>query len=121
TPSSPPPTYTTLFRSTSSQAVPGKTSREKDGHITSWPLMRDSITFTPAEPRMAGVNALMAAKSLHKELPHIKSLARIAMIEPEEGSCMKSAIESAESRKEFEEILRNVGFSRTDAKTLVSR
>lgn len=36
-------------------------------------------------------------------------------------SDVKAAIETAESRKEFEEILRNAGFSRTDAKTLVSR
>ena len=37
-------------------------------------------------------------------------------------SDVKSAIEQAETRKEFEELLRNAGgFSRTDAKTLVSR
>jgi len=35
---------------------------------------------------------------------------------------VKSAIEQAETRKEFEELLRNAGgFSRTDAKTLVTR
>lgn len=37
-------------------------------------------------------------------------------------SDVKSAIEQAETRKEFEELLRNAGgFSRTDAKALVSR
>lgn len=37
-------------------------------------------------------------------------------------SDVKSAIEQAETRKEFEELLRNAGgFSRSDAKTLVSR
>lgn len=37
-------------------------------------------------------------------------------------SDVKSAIEQAETRKEFEELLRNAGgFSRTDAKTLVTR
>lgn len=106
---------------TSSEAIAGKTSRDEDGKITKWPLMRDSLTFMPAEPRMISSNAIHAAKSLHSQLPHIKSLARIADISAEESD-IKSAIDKADTYKEFERLLRDAGgFSRSEAQLLVSR
>ena len=100
---------------TSSEAIAGKTSRDEDGKITKWPLMRDSLTFMPAEPRMISSNAIYAAKSLHSQLPHIKSLARIADISAEESD-IKSALDKADTLKEFEIILRDAkGFSRSEA------
>lgn len=102
---------------TSSESISGKSVRAEDGMITKWPLKRDTLTFTPAEPRMITENVLNSAKSLQEQLPHVKSLARIT-----DQRHTKSAIEGADSYKEIERILRDVGrFSRSDATMLVSR
>ena len=104
---------------TSSEAAHGKTQRTEDGEIKKWPLVRDSLTFTPTEPRMLTANILLAAKSLHYAKPELKSLSELIA---QHNEVMKSAIEGAESRKEFEDLFRNVcGLSKGDAKTLVSR
>ena len=104
---------------TSSEAAHGKTQRTEDGEIKKWPLVRDSLTFTPAEPRMLTANVLLAAKSLHYAKPELKSLSELIA---QHNEVMKSAIEGAESRKEFEDLFRNVcGLSKGDAKALVSR
>lgn len=102
---------------TSSEAIKGATEKTKDGQITKWPIMRDSLTFTPAEPRMIGSNALRAAKSLFAEFPNSQSLSVLDGIES-----VKSSIEKTVTLKECERILRDAGgFSRTEAQTLVSR
>lgn len=102
---------------TSSEAISGKTVRLASGEITQWPLMRDTLTFTPAEPRMLGGNALTAAKGLYEHFPDSKSLA--VVVNPPD---FKSLIEGADSLKKIEAFLRDAGgFSRTDATALVSR
>lgn len=102
---------------TSSESVTGKSVRADDGMITKWPLMRDTLTFTPAEPRMLTENAIQSAKSLHQQLPHVKSLAQIV-----DQRHTKTALENADSLKSIERILRDAGrFSRSDAALLVSR
>lgn len=101
----------------SSEAIRGKTSRLPTGEITEWPLMRDTLTFTPAEPRMLKGNALKAARELYSEFPESKSLSIV-----DSASDFKAAIEQAASLKEIEAFLREAGgFSRTDATSLVSR
>lgn len=102
---------------TSSEAIQGKTERQADGRITKWPLMRDSLTFTPAEPRMISTNALRAAKSLRIDMPDSKSLEFADKLD-----CVKTEIQNAVSLKDCERLLRDAGgFSRTDAQTLVAR
>jgi hypothetical protein len=102
---------------TSSMAVPSGTKKTKDGEILAWPLMRDSLTFTPAEPRMLKENLLTAAKSLYEVFPYSKSLSRIV-----NKADVKSMIDAATSIKEIETLLREAGgFSRADATGLVAR
>lgn len=102
---------------TSSMAIPRGTKKTKDGEILVWPLMRDTLTFTPAEPRMLKENVLSAAKSLFEAFPHSKSLSRIVS-----KTDTKSLIDEATSIKEIETLLREAGgFSRADATGLVAR
>lgn len=49
---------------TSSEADPRQVQKAEDGAITRWPLMGDTLTVTPMEPRMLSQNVLQAAKSL---------------------------------------------------------
>lgn len=59
---------------TSSQAVSTGIKRNKAGEILKWPLRRDTLTFTPAEPRMLSDNALSAIKTLSELVPDLKAL-----------------------------------------------
>lgn len=65
---------------TSSEAVPEGIKCLEDGTITEWPLMGDTLTVSPTEPRMLaefGDNVLHAIKglaNLNPEIPAIKSL-----------------------------------------------
>ena len=83
----------------SSEAVAGKTHRE-GSNITEWPLKRDTLTVQPCEPRMMGANAMQACKSL--------------------GIKMQPEIKDAKTLKEVEGVLRNKGFSQTEATAIVS-
>jgi hypothetical protein len=49
---------------TSSQAEPGSVEKAADGQITRWPLVRDTITVQPMEPRMITENQLEVFKAL---------------------------------------------------------
>jgi hypothetical protein len=49
---------------TSSQADPEGVQKAADGQITRWPLVRDTITVQPMEPRMLQANQLQALKAL---------------------------------------------------------
>ena len=49
---------------TSSEADPESVQKADDGWIKRWPLMGDTLTVTPMEPRMLTANALAAAKAL---------------------------------------------------------
>jgi hypothetical protein len=49
---------------TSSQADPDHVEKATDGQITRWPLVRDTITVQPMEPRMIAENQLQALKAL---------------------------------------------------------
>jgi hypothetical protein len=49
---------------TSSQADPEGVEKAADGQITRWPLVRDTITVQPMEPRMIAENQLRALKAL---------------------------------------------------------
>lgn len=102
---------------TSSQAISGKTTRLPSGEITGWPLIRDTLTFTPAEPRMLKGNTLKAARELYTDFPDSKSLSIV-----DSPPDFKAAIDGAVSLKQIEAFLRDAGgFSRTDATALVSR
>ena len=54
---------------TSSLAVPSLVQKAADGQITRWPLMRDTITVSPMEPRMITENHLQAFKALGIPVP----------------------------------------------------
>lgn len=103
---------------TSSQAVSGKTVKKSSGEIIEWPLMRDSITFTPMEPRMLGENALSAAKSLVKLVPSCKSLRSLVGLKVVEAA---KNIELITDLKSAEKFLRDSGFSRTEAVSFMAR
>jgi len=59
---------------TSSEAVGAKVKRKANGEIQVWPLKRDALTVTPAEPRMISDNAITAIKALSKTFPNLKAL-----------------------------------------------
>jgi len=102
---------------TSSEAVSSGVRKKASGEIVSWPLMRDSLTVTPMEPRMIGENVLVAAKALAEFFPTSKSLAAMTGGTVEE--CL--TIEQITDLKTAEQYLRDVGLSRNVSKTFVSR
>ena len=59
---------------TSSEAVETQIKRKKTGEITAWPLMRDTLTVTPMEPRMLTENVLQSVKALSDRIPSLKAL-----------------------------------------------
>ena len=83
----------------SSEAVAGKTVRD-GSNIIDWPLKRDTLTVQPCEPRMMGANVMQACKSL--------------------GIKMAIDINSVKTLKEIESVLREKGFSQTEATAIVS-
>lgn len=103
---------------TSSQAVSGKIVKKSSGEIVEWPLMRDSITFTPMEPRMLGENALSSAKSLVELVPYCKSLRSLVGLKTIENA---KNIELITDLKSAEKYLRDSGFSRTEAVAFMAR
>jgi len=58
---------------TSSEPVQSRIAKAIDGHITRWPLKRDTLTVTPMEPRMLNENTLEALKALACEIPCVKN------------------------------------------------
>ena len=84
----------------SSEAVEGKTIRE-GSNIVKWPLKRDTLTVQPCEPRMMNENTMRAIKSLGIEM-------------------QETNIKDAKTLKEVESVLRNKGFSQTEATAIVS-
>ena len=102
---------------TSSEAIAGMTRKKNTGEIVDWPLMRDSLTVTPMEPRMIAGNVLTAAKALVEIFPHSKSLALMT------GAQIETAktIEQFESLQDAERRLRDAGMSRTEAVAFLSR
>jgi hypothetical protein len=104
----------------SSEAIPGATRKKSGGEIIEWPLMRDTLTVTPLEPRMMTGNVLTAAKALAEIFPNSKSLALAtgAMEKPESGI---KTIEALATLSDVEDYLRDAGKSRTEAKALLSR
>ena len=102
---------------TSSAAIHGQTRRKSSGEIVEWPLMRDSMTVTPVEPRMVTSNILTSAKALFEIFPHSKSLVALA----KRVVASSTVIESIASLGEMENYLRDAGgLSRTEAKALLS-
>lgn len=102
---------------TSSEAISGKVSKKSSGEIVDWPLMRDSLTVTPMEPRMIAGNVLTAAKALAEIFPHSKSLAFMTGAQAE----AQKTIEEIEDLKSAEQFLRDSGMSRREATAFISR
>lgn len=101
---------------TSSEAVSSGVRKKASGEIVSWPLMRDSLTVTPMEPRMIGENVLVAAKALAEFFPTSKTLAALTGGTVED----RVSVEDVKDLKSAEQYLRDAGLSRTEAKTFVS-
>lgn len=106
---------------TSSAAIPGKTKKTSAGEIVEWPLMRDSLTVTPMEPRMIAGNVLSAAKSLSEIFPYNKSLATLSGSKIIEPDAKIKSIEVIEDLKSAEQYLRDAGLSRAESKAFISR
>lgn len=90
----------------SSEAVAGEVEKGDSGEIKRWPLVRDTLTVSPMEPRMITANALVALKALSESAPALKALlptgevndAEAAM--PEAGSAPAATVaEDAETAK----------------------
>lgn len=105
---------------TSSEAVSGGVRKKSGGEIVEWPLMRDSLTVTPMEPRMIAGNVLTAAKSLAEIFPHSKSLALFTGAEIDDEPIVKS-IETIEDLKSAEQYLRDSGLSRRESVAFIAR
>jgi hypothetical protein len=102
----------------SSAAIPGKTRRKSSGEIVEWPLMRDSLTVTPMEPRMVTTNILTAAKALAEAFPHSKSLSALS----KRAVASRTNIEDFASLGDMESYLRDAGgLSRREAKAFLSK
>ena len=99
---------------TSSEAI-AKEAKRVGSEIVEWPLKRDSLTLTPAEPRMLSQNVIADAKSLYRAFPHSKSLCRVV------SSDIKAQIDEAKSINDLEAILRDAGLSRSAAKAMISQ
>lgn len=107
---------------TSSEAVSGKVSKRSNGEIVDWPLMRDSLTVTPMEPRMVTSNVLEAAKSLAEVFPSSKSLAMLAGNPIDEKPETLKSIELIEDLKGAEAYLRDsAGMTRSQALAFIAR
>jgi hypothetical protein len=105
---------------TSSEAVGGGVSKRSSGEIVDWPLMRDSLTVTPMEPRMITSNVLEAAKSLAEIFPNSKSLAMLAGNPIDDKH--ENAIELIEDLKSAEAYLRDsAGMTRSQALAFIAR
>jgi hypothetical protein len=59
---------------TSSEAIPDQVKKKKSGEIENWPLMRDTLTVTPMEPRNLSENVLQSVKALSDRIPGLKAL-----------------------------------------------
>jgi hypothetical protein len=103
---------------TSSEAIGGGVRKKSNGEIVEWPLMRDSLTVTPMEPRMVSSNILTAAKALVDIFPHSKSLNFLA----NRSETSTETIKSIASMGDMEDYLRDAGgLSRTEAKAILSQ
>ncbi len=107
---------------TSSEAISSGVRKKSTGEIVEWPLMRDSLTVTPMEPRMAGENVLAAAKALAEIFPACKSLAAAAGNPiTDEPDTVLGEVEAITEIKHASEILRNAGFSKRATLALLSK
>jgi hypothetical protein len=106
---------------TSSEAISGQVRKKSSGEIVEWPLMRDSLTVTPMEPRMITENILTAAKALSNIYQTSKSLAQIAGKEIEDPVIGLKAIEQIEDLRSVEQYLRDSGLSRREALAVISK
>ena len=70
----------------SSEAVPDNVKTLDDGAIVNWPLMRDTLTVMPVEPRMLQGNTLQALKALSKEFSAAKALLEKIIPNPSDQS-----------------------------------
>lgn len=59
---------------TSSEALETGIKRKNTGEILAWPLVRDTLTVSPAEPRMMQENVVSALKNLAEYVPEVKAL-----------------------------------------------
>lgn len=104
---------------TSSESIRSQIGKKSDGEITHWPLKRDSLTFTPMEPRMITSNVLGAAKSLAEFFPQNKALANLlGRPVPDEIR----SVERIETIRDAEAFLRDVGgLSKSHAAAFIGR
>lgn len=100
---------------TSSEAIAGLTRKKTSGEIVEWPLMRDSLTVTPMEPRMISGNVLNAVKALAEIFPSSKSLAMLT------GAPTALVRHGPANIREFERVLHEkCGLSAREAKRAAS-
>ena len=57
----------------STEAIPESVEKADNGEILTWRLRRDTLSFSPMEPRMLVQNELVALKALTDQFPELKS------------------------------------------------
>mgnify|MGYP000334571304 CR=1 FL=1 len=89
----------------SSEAIKGRVKKSITGEITEWPLMRDTLTVTPMEPRMISANSLAAIKALNIPIEDAEEI---------------DSLESCKTFKDIEAVLRHKhGLSQKAATAMV--
>jgi hypothetical protein len=79
----------------SSQAVASDVQKAANGEITKWPLLRDTLTVAPMEPRMLTANSLAALKALSAGNPALKSIVEQAELFSTPEATPKAASKTA--------------------------
>ena len=95
----------------STEAVGAGVEKGPNGEIKTWPIVRDTLTVSPMEPRMLSENTLSAIKSLSERIPALSTYlaetdAKAKTDGPEAGSAPAATVadESAEARRLLVEL-----------------
>lgn len=86
---------------TSSEPVQSGVRKSVNGAIEKWPLKRDSLTFTPMEPRMLSENAVTAIKAAAEKSSVVLAYAKsIGLIAEESSEDTEGDVEGQEEARE---------------------
>jgi HK97 family phage major capsid protein len=110
---------------TSSEADGAQVEKAADGRITRWPLVADTLTVSPMEPRMLSANALQAAKALGllAEEPEPEGEAEDAVSVAEPVKATTDVINETSTTEEDTDMAENEAVTMTpdELKALVSQ
>jgi len=84
---------------TSSEAVSSAVQKGDNGEIRVWPIRRDTLTFTPMEPRMIEGNQLSTLKALANDIPQVAEICQA------KGICLDAESEDAGASDEVKKAM----------------